>query len=154
MRVGTRPSSTTSPKKAAPAPKPAAAQSTAAARKTGWGAGAGDVARDVRAALTHPQGRETFAELLENHLTNQDTGAGYAWDPADGKALQWTLKHSEVGDDSLLVQVKGKELRIQSEMSGFEGKATFTGTSRAQLDAAVRAAVKDLDRVTEQNRGR
>lgn len=134
--------------------KPAAAKTATPSRAAGWSGGAGNVARDVHAALTHPQGRETFAELLENHLSDPNSGIGYAWDPGHQKPMQWSLRNSEMGEDTLLVQVRGKELIIQSDNSGFEGKATFTGSSREALDTAIRAAVKDLDAVTERNRGR
>lgn len=136
-------------------PDPARAKSSPAEAKpsASWGGGAANVARDVRAALTHPQGRATFAELLENQLGDPNAGTGYVWDPSDQAAMQWTLRSSEMGDDSLLVRVNGKELSIQSEMSGFEGKATFGGSSREALNDAIRAAVKNLETVTERNRG-
>lgn len=131
------------------------APSAAPARSAmGWKTDQASVTREVRSALTHPQGRSTFAELLENHLGDPNTGIGYAWDAADRTPLQWTLKNNQVGDDSLLVKVRGNVLTIQSEMSGFTGKASIAGGSREALDAAVRAAVKDLDAVAERNRGR
>ena len=159
MRIQQRPAAPASPSTASPSTarrEPASTETATAARseRAGWSTSPGGLARDLRAKLTHPQGRETFAELLENQLGDPNEGTGYVWDPADDKALQWTLRNSEVGDDSLLVRVTGKELTIQSEMSGFEGKATFTGSSRKALNDAIAAASRDLTRVADEARGR
>jgi hypothetical protein len=156
MRVQPRSAPPASSSTSAARREPPPAETTSAARtgRAGWSAPTGGLARDLREKLTHPQGRETFAELLENQLGDPNEGIGYVWDPADDKALQWTLRNSEVGDDSLLVRVTGKELTIQSEMSGFEGKATFKGSSRKALNDAIMAASRDLTRVTDEARGR
>jgi hypothetical protein len=54
-----------------------------------------------------------------------------------------------MGDDSLLVKVSGKDLSIVSESSGFEGKATFKGTTREALNETILRAVADLNKTTE-----
>lgn len=67
-------------------------------------------------------------------------------------SMDRTEVYVPAGDDSLLVKVSGKELSIVSESSGFEGKASFKGTSLEGLNDAVLRAVKDLSRKTEAER--
>lgn len=150
-------SPTRSPKlttpKTKPAPRQPAAADTKRTDKGGWNASSAAVGRELRAMLTSQPGREKFAELLENQLNDPSATTGYVWDPADNKAMQWTLRAQEMGDDSILVKISGKELSILSESSGFEGKASFKGTSLEGLNDAIVRAVKDLDRKTEAERG-
>ncbi|MFZ5446058.1 MAG: hypothetical protein ACOZQL_39060 [Myxococcota bacterium] len=141
---------------AAPTPRAPTPAADAPGRAAGWSqAGTANLARDLRATLTHPQGRQLFAELLENQLGDPDQGTGYVWD-AQAKTgdLAWALHSSEMADDTMLVRVNGKELSIQSESSGFEGRAVLTGTSREALNAAIAHAVKQLDDVAAKSRGR
>lgn len=129
-----------------PAPPPARPTST---QKPAWTGASASLNRDLRATLASEAGRSLFAELLENQLNDPNATTGYVWDPADTKAMQWTLRAQEMGDDSLLVKVSGKDLSIVSESSGFEGKATFKGSTREALNETILRAVADLNKNTE-----
>lgn len=128
---------------------PARATST---QKAGWTGASASLNRDLRATLASDAGRALFAELLENHMNDPNAASGYVWDPADTKAMQWTLRAQDMGDDSLLVKVSGKDLSIVSESSGFEGKATFAGSNREALNAAIQLAVTQLNKNTDAGR--
>lgn len=129
-----------------PPPKSPPAEARPAAT---WGSKTTNVAQDVRKTLNTEPGRHLFAELLENQLNDPNATTGYVWDPADATAMQWTLRAQEMGDDSILVRVSGKELSILSESSGFEGKASFKGSSREALNKAILDAVASLNRAEE-----
>lgn len=146
------PSSLSTTKQATPPPPKRSP--TEAKPAVDWGSKTANVGQDVRKALNNEPGRYLFAELLENQINDPESDTGYVWDPTDAKAMQWTLRAQEVGDDSILVRVSGKELSILSESSGFEGKATFKGSSREALNKAVLEAVASLNRATEAERGR
>lgn len=149
MRIASnKPAAATQKRPATPAP--AAKKETAAAKKPeAWGASA-NVGRDVRDTLKSQAGRMLFAELLENHMATEPGGSdGYQWDPADTKALQWTLFATQHPDDTMLVRVSGKELSIVNESNGFEGKATFKGATREALNEAVLKAMASYNRAAD-----
>ncbi|MBL9038554.1 MAG: hypothetical protein JNG84_08590 [Archangium sp.] len=126
-------------------PKPATTAQTTQAKPAGWTSAKPDLAKSVKTALTHPQGRSTFAELVENQLSDPAKDFYFAWDPSDAKPMQWTLRAAEMGDDSYKVNVSGTKLTILSEMSGFEGTANIAGIKPEQLTAAISAALAKLD---------
>lgn len=137
-----------------PASKPVTADANSPTRASAWkGGSTTNVAREVRAALTSPQGRESFGKLLEKRLSDPGAGVNYGWNKDFKKPMEWALWNKEVGADAITATVRGKELVLQADGSGFEGRATLTGSSPKALDAAIQAALKDLNAVTERNRG-